>query len=144
MDFSIQKAVELGVNKIIPVLSEFSNVKLQDSRLQNKRAHWQGIIINATEQCGRVRLTELVSPISFRECLESDVLTTRLILHPDSEQAMLAMTLNNNQLTLMVGSEGGFSDSEINEAIEKDCIPVSLGARILRTETAVVSAVSNA
>jgi 16S rRNA (uracil1498-N3)-methyltransferase len=144
MDFSIQKAVELGVNKIIPVMSEFSNVKLQASRVQNKRTHWRNIIINATEQCGRNRLTQLLDPVSFSECLASDESTTRLILHPGSQRAMSAITVDNNQLTLMVGPEGGFSDYEVNEAIEKDYIPVSLGPRILRTETAVVSALSNA
>lgn len=144
MDFSIQKAVELGVNKIIPVMSEFSNVRLQDSRVQNKLTHWQNIIISATEQCGRSRLTQLQNPVSFSEYLASDVLTTRLILHPSSPQAMPAITVDNNQLTLMVGPEGGFSDYEVNEAIEKDCFPISLGPRILRTETAVVSALSNA
>ncbi len=145
MDYSIQKAVELGVNKIIPVMSEFSNVKLQDDRVQNKISHWQNIIISATEQCGRTRLTELMSPVSFKESLVSvDSLTTRMILHPGSKQAMPAISVDNNQLTLMIGPEGGFSDAELNEAIEQNVIPVNLGPRILRAETAVVSALSNA
>ncbi len=144
MDLSIQKAVELGVNKIVPVMSEFSNVKLQGSRVQNKLTHWQNIIINATEQCGRNRLTQLLNPVSFSECLTLDALTTRLILHPGSQQAMPEITVDNNQLILMVGPEGGFNDVEVNEAIEKDYIPISLGPRILRTETAVISALSNA
>lgn len=144
MDFSIQKAVELGVNKIIPVTSEFSNVKLQDSRVQNKLTHWQNIIINATEQCGRGRLTQLFPPVSFSEYLASAESTTGLILHPGSQQSMSAMTVDNKQLTLMVGPEGGFSETEVNEATEKAYTPISLGPRILRTETAVVSALSNA
>lgn len=144
MDFSIQKAVELGVNKIVPVMSEFSNVKLQADRVQNKIMHWQHIIINATEQCGRVRLTELIDPVSFNECLALDSSATRLILHPGSEQGMPAMTVDNHQLTLMIGPEGGFSYVEVNEAIEQGCLPVSLGPRILRAETAVISALSNA
>jgi len=144
MDFSIQKAVELGVNKIVPVMSEFSNVKLKGSRIQNKMTHWQNIIINAAEQCGRSRLTELVDPISFNECLALDQPSARLILHPGSSQALPDIAVDNKQLTLMVGSEGGFSDAEVNEAIGQDYIPVSMGPRILRTETAVVCAVSNA
>jgi 16S rRNA (uracil1498-N3)-methyltransferase len=144
MDFSIQKAVELGVKNIVPVISEFSNFKSQESRVQNKLTHWQNIIISATEQCGRNRLTQLQSPISFSECLTSYELPTRLILHPSSQRAMPAITLENNELLLMIGPEGGFSQLEVNEAEEKACISISLGPRILRAETAVVSALSNA
>ncbi len=144
MDYSIQKAVELGVSKIVPVMSEFSNVRLQEDRVQNKMTHWQNIIINATEQCGRNRLTELIKPVSFSECLVLDGLTSQLILHPGSKQAMPTITIDNNHLTLLIGPEGGFSDTEMNEAIEKAVIPVSLGPRTLRAETAVVSALSNA
>ena len=144
MDFSIQKAVELGVNNIVPVMSEYSNVKIQAGRIQNKLNHWQNIIINAAEQCGRNRLTQLHEPVTFSECLASDVSTTRLILHPDSQQSMSAIESINNGLTLMIGPEGGFSDKEVFVAQEKGCVSINLGPRILRTETAVVSAVSNA
>ncbi len=144
MDFSIQKAVELGVNKIAPVISEFSNVKLQGNRIKNKLTHWQNIIISAAEQCGRNRLTRLLTPVTYREWLNSDESTTRIILHPGSQQSMSATEVDNNNLTLMVGPEGGFSDIEINEAKVKGYIPIGLGPRILRTETAVVSALSNA
>lgn len=144
MDYSIQKAVELGVNIIIPVMSEFSNVKLQGERVPNKMTHWQNIIISAAEQSGRNRLPQLLTPVSFTECLASDAVGSRLILHPGSQQAMPAIILDNNQLSLMIGPEGGFSEAEMNEAIEKETIPVSLGPRILRAETAVVCALSNA
>ncbi len=143
MDFSIQKAVELGANQIVPVKSEFSNVKLENSRVQNKLTHWQNIIINATEQCGRNRLTQLLNPVSFTECLESEDSSTKLILHPGSQLAMSAIKVEH-KLTLMVGPEGGFSDIEVNEAIEKGFKPINMGPRILRTETAVVCALSNA
>jgi 16S rRNA (uracil1498-N3)-methyltransferase len=144
MDFSIQKAVELGVKNIVPVISEFSNFKLQASRVQNKLTHWQNIIISATEQCGRNRLTKLQSPISFSEYLTSYELPTCLILHPGCQQAMPTITPENNELILMIGPEGGFSKMEVNEAVEKGCISINLGPRILRAETAVVSALSNA
>jgi 16S rRNA (uracil1498-N3)-methyltransferase len=144
MDYSIQKAVELGVHKIIPVMSEFSNVKLQADRVQNKMAHWQSIIVSAAEQSGRSRLPELFMPVSFSECITEKLPKTRLILHPVSEQTLSAITLDDKQIALMVGPEGGFSDTEVNEAKEKQTIPISLGPRILRTETAVVTALSNA
>ncbi|MBL1141964.1 MAG: 16S rRNA (uracil(1498)-N(3))-methyltransferase [Proteobacteria bacterium] len=144
MDYSIQKAVELGVNSVIPVMSEFSNVKLRDDRLNNKMMHWQNIIISATEQCGRNRLAQLQLPVSFSKCLVMDKTKTRLILQPGCQQSMPAITPINNQLTLIIGPEGGFSETEVDEAIEAGAMPVSLGPRILRAETAVVSALSNA
>jgi len=144
MDFSIQKAVELGVNTIVPVMSEFSNVKLQGERVQNKITHWKNIIISAAEQCGRNRLPQLLMPVSFSECLTTSFSKTRLILHPGSQQAMPALKPDNNQLSLLIGPEGGFSETEVSQAIANETIPISLGPRILRSETAVVCALSNA
>lgn len=143
MDYSIQKAVELGVHKIIPTLSEFCNVKIHDERLQNKLAHWQNIIINAAEQCGRNRLSQLELPVSFDECLENMLPKTNLILHPNSPQALSDINLEETEMGLFIGPEGGFSETEVNKAREKATIPVRLGPRILRSETAVVSALSN-
>ena len=142
MDFSIQKAVELGVKNIIPVISEFSNIKLQDSRKQNKMNHWQNIIISATEQCGRCKLTELQEPILFNEWMGLNSSGVKLILHPNSQHPLNSVEISNNEVTLIIGSEGGFSEQEIEKAIEAGCRRISLGPRILRTETAVVSAVS--
>lgn len=143
MDYSIQKAVELGVYKIIPILSEFCNVKLQNERLKNKMTHWQNIIISAAEQCGRNRLPQLDQPVSFNEYLENRLPKTTLILHPNSRQALSAINPEETKLGLFIGPEGGFSETEIDNAKEKDIIPVRLGPRILRSETAVVSALSN-
>lgn len=144
MDFSIQKAVELGVNRIIPVMSEFSNVRLQEDRIKNKMDHWQNIIISASEQCGRNHLTEIIEPITFNECVASKIPLTRLILHPGSKQTMSSIEAVDNEISLMIGPEGGFSDKELNEANSKGCQLINLGPRILRTETAVVCALSNA
>ncbi len=144
MDFSLQKAVELGVKNIIPVISEFSNVKIQDDRVHNKLAHWRNIIINATEQCGRSYLTQIQTPMAFVEWLRMDATKPRLILHPESQQFMSNINLSDNELTLIIGPEGGFSDVEVKQAQESGCEPISLGPRILRTETAVICAVSNA
>lgn len=144
MDFSIQKAVELGVKNIIPVISEFSNVKIQDDRVSNKLSHWQNIIISATEQCGRSYLTQIQKPVSLTEWLSIETSKSRLILHPESHQSMSSFSLPDDELTLMIGPEGGFSDAEVEHAQENGCKPISLGPRILRAETAVVCAVSNA
>ena len=144
MDFSIQKAVELGVKNIIPVISEFSNVRIGSHSGHNKLTHWQNIIISATEQCGRNYLTTIEKPMSFVEWLGLETSKTRLILHPDGEQSMSNIKLLENDLTLVIGSEGVFSDIELEQAQENGCIAISLGPRILRTETAAICAVSNA
>lgn len=144
MDYSVQKAVELGVYAIIPVISEFSNVKLQAERLQNKMSHWQNIIISAAEQCGRNRLPALSKPVSFSECLVLDTPKPLLMLLPGSKQSMSSITMKTKQLSLMIGPEGGFSENETKEAIEQETISVNMGPRILRAETAVVTALSNA
>ena len=144
MDFSIQKAVELGVKVIIPIISEFGNVKLTDNRIDNKLSHWTKIIIGAAEQCGRNRLAELQSPTTFNERMNSEIIGTKLIFHPGAEQMMSKINLQNNKLILMIGAEGGFSELEFQKAVDSNYIPVSLGPRILRTETAVACGVSNA
>ena len=144
MDFSIQKAVELGVKVIIPIISEFSNVKLMGHRVDNKIMHWKKIIIGAAEQCGRNTLAELQSPVSFNESINLHNDSKKLILHPDGEQTMSKINVKNNKLALMIGPEGGFNEAEFQKALDNNYIPVNLGPRILRTETAVVCSLSNA
>ena len=86
MDIILQKAVELGVGRIIPVMTEYGNVRLDEERQQKKSKHWNGVIIGACEQCGRNKIPELVAPLSFDECLGIDVVAdrgmTKIILHP--------------------------------------------------------------
>jgi len=144
MDFSIQKAVELGVKVIIPIISEFSNVKLTGNRVDNKITHWEKIIIGAAEQCGRNTLAELQSPRTFNESIHLDNNSKKLILHPGVGQTMSKINIKNSKLALMIGPEGGFSDEEFQKALDNNYIPVNLGPRILRTETAVVCSLSNA
>jgi 16S rRNA (uracil1498-N3)-methyltransferase len=144
MDFSIQKAVELGVKVIIPIISEFSNVKLTGARVDNKITHWEKIIIGAAEQCGRNTLAELQSPMTFNESIHLDNNSKKLILHPGVGQTMSKINIKNSKLALMIGPEGGFSDEEFQKALDNNYIPVNLGPRILRTETAVVCSLSNA
>ena len=144
MDFSIQKAVELGVKVIIPIISEFSNVKLMGNRVDNKVTHWEKIIIGAAEQCGRNTLAELQSPATFSESINLDNDSKKLILHPGVGQTMSKINIKNNKLALMIGPEGGFNEAEFQKALDNNYIPVNLGPRILRTETAVICSLSNA
>ena len=142
MDYALQKAVELGVHKIVPLQTEFSNVKLQDDRIQNKLSHWQNIIISATEQCGRNRLAKLSKPVAFNEWLTAETPATCVIMQPGSTLSMKDVEPINNELALLIGPEGGFSENELDLAAHKGCISVNFGPRILRAETAVVSGVS--
>ena len=142
MDYSIQKSVELGVNEIVPVLTEFSNVKIQDSRKENKLSHWRSIIINATEQCGRTQITKLSAPLTYREYLEKIKSKTCFIFHPGDNKALEKVKIEDNEVTILVGPEGGFSEDEINMAKDKNYIEVCMGPRVLRAETAVVTALS--
>ncbi len=142
MDFTIQKAVELGVNEITPLFSERCNVKLPHDRLQKKQQHWQSIIINACEQCGRNKIPVINEPIDINNWLIQQRPGLKLILHPSSNKSLLNKEPLQKNVTLLVGSEGGFAPDEINWAVENHYQPLTLGPRVLRTETASLTAIS--
>lgn len=142
MDYTLQKAVELGVSHITPLLSEFSNVKIAEDRVQGKMQHWQQTIINAAEQCGRNRLPTLDAPRSLQQWLSADQAATRLLLHPGAGRGLAAIEPPAAGLCLLAGPEGGFSEEEVERALASGCMQVDLGPRILRTETAPVAALS--
>jgi 16S rRNA (uracil1498-N3)-methyltransferase len=142
MDFSLQKAVELGVERIIPVMTEHGNVHLDEQRQQKKIEHWHGVIIGACEQSGRNKLPELVSPLAFDDCLALDSGLTKLILHPESGISLAKLPRPTGGLTLLIGPEGGFSDGEIQKACAAGYQIINIGPRILRTETAALAAIS--
>ncbi len=142
MDYAIQKAVELGVTKITPLFSQHCVVRLDEKRIQNRLRHWQGIIISACEQCGRNRLADLHAPMGFSRWIEMDSTGIDLILAPQASQVLGQIHPPPQQLRLAIGPEGGFSDEEIAAATSGGFTAVSLGPRILRTETAVVASLS--
>lgn len=142
MDYTVQKAVELGVNRIIPLITEFGNVQLSAERSENRLSHWRGIIIGACEQSGRNIIPELSPPVMFAEWLANMPDTTALLLHPDADSPLSAITAQPAELTIISGPEGGFSDREAVMAKQHGCIAVKLGPRILRTETAAIAAIS--
>ncbi len=142
MDYTLQKAVELGVIRIIPVISEFGNVQIEQTKIDKKLSHWRKIIINACEQSGRTILPELLAPISFAQGVQDDTHTMKLLLHPGAQQRLSNLLVDDASLCLLSGPEGGFSQSEIDLAVDSDYIPVELGPRVLRTETAAVAAIS--
>ncbi len=141
MDLAIQKSTELGVTEIVPLFTEFSEVKLQGERLQKKLKHWQQIAISACEQSGRNSLPVVQSPISLTDWCEQTACELKLILAPDQGKSIAEME-TSGQVALLIGPEGGFSEQEIATAVNTGFHPVRLGPRVMRTETAPVAALS--
>jgi 16S rRNA (uracil1498-N3)-methyltransferase len=143
MDYTIQKAVELGVTKIIPLLTERCTVKLDADRREKRLQHWQSIIISACEQSGRNKIPTLLPPQAFHHWLPTANADQCFVLAPTANQKLEKISLKNNaEVILLIGPEGGLSDGEIALASDQSFIPLNLGPRILRTETAAVAALS--
>lgn len=140
MDITIQKAVELGVTEIIPVICERTVVNLKADRLDKKIKHWNGIVHSACEQSGRNQLLTIHTPVKF-ENIQLQENATGFILQPDSSHSLLNSE-KSSKVSLLIGPEGGFTDNEINSVLSKGYTAVKFGPRILRTETAAISAIS--
>lgn len=141
MDWVLQKATELGVSRISPLFTERTEVKLSGERLEKKLMHWRQILISACEQCQRNRLPVLNPPGTLDSWLEQNDCHLRLVLHHRDSQS-LPETQIPESLALLVGPEGGLSEEEIDRARAVGCRPLTLGPRVLRTETAPVAAIS--
>jgi len=143
MDYIIQKSVELGVKKIIPLLTERCTVKLDEERRAKRFQHWQSIIISACEQSGRNQLPELLSPMTLGSSLYSIQTDWRFVLAPTALGKLKEFFIQPTQrVMLLIGPEGGLSEQEINQACQQGFLPLNLGPRILRTETAAVAAMT--
>lgn len=141
MDLSVQKAVELGVNRITPIETERCLVQLKGDKRLQRFEHWQRIIRHAAEQCGRSVLPEL-SPITPLHRWVGEQIGLKIFLDPYAEVSLADLQPENSQVTLLTGPEGGFADHERAAAKAAGFIPVRLGGRILRTETASLAALS--
>ena len=143
MDYTIQKAVELGVKKIIPLFTEHCNVKLDEDRREKRLQHWQSIIISACEQCGRNRIPEIVKPDTLENSLPALQADYCFVLAPHAEQKLSQFRIKKNQrVILLIGPEGGLSEQEIQQAKQFNFQPLALGPRVLRTETAAIAAIT--
>lgn len=144
MDWIIEKAVELGVAGIQPLAARRCVVRLSAERAEKKLEHWNGIVVSASEQCGRNRLAPVAAPLEFREWISQQDLHKRVILTPRATESLADWARHQpaQALSLMVGPEGGFSDEEEAEALRHGALPLSIGPRVLRTETAALAAVS--
>lgn len=144
MDFVIQKATELGVKRVSPVFTEYGVVKLDDKRAQKRLEHWRGVAESACEQSGRIRPPLIDAPMTLNAWFgagakETD---TDLILQPGAASALTAVDAPGTKVCLLIGPEGGFSDSEYEDAAVAGFRAVSLGPRVLRTETAALAAIA--
>lgn len=142
MDYTLQKAVELGITLIQPLTSERSVVKLDAERAQKRRDHWQGVLHSATEQCGRVSPPLLAELRTLNDWLGTLRPQSGLILQPGAAQRLADLAPPHEPVWLLAGPEGGFSDREVDAALLAGLTAVSLGPRILRTETAALAALA--
>lgn len=138
MDFAIQKAVELGVNTIQPVITERSVIKLKAARMEKKLQHWQGIITAACEQSGRTRIPAIHPVINLNDYLQQSTLATRITMLPTSNKGVADISADQN-IELLVGPEGGFTDAEEVMFESQTIQTINFGPRILRAETAVIA-----
>ncbi|MBY5993614.1 16S rRNA (uracil(1498)-N(3))-methyltransferase [Ferrimonas balearica] len=142
MEFTIQKSVELGVASITPLWSERCGVKLSGDRLDKKVAQWQKIAIAACEQCGRNRVPEIRPVMRLEPWLTEPFEGLKLNLHPRAPYSINTLPEPVTALRLLIGPEGGLSDEEIRTARDQGFTDILLGPRVLRTETAALTAIT--
>jgi 16S rRNA (uracil1498-N3)-methyltransferase len=145
MDWIVEKAVELGVAAIQPLTARRSVVRLSGDRAEKRIAHWQGVVASAAEQCGRNRLAEVGPVLDFGRWLARPLDAGPTILLSPRADASLAQWVRANgprDVTLLVGPEGGFSAEEEDAALAAGALPLSMGPRVLRTETAGLAALA--
>jgi len=145
MDWVMQKAVELGVTRVVPVLSEHGVVRLSGERRERRRQHWRAVMIAACEQSGRAVVPELAPVCDFAAWLQgvgAATGETRVLLHPEGGGALAQLPPPRGGVCLAVGPEGGWSASECSRLQACGFSPVHLGPRVLRTETAALAALA--
>ena len=143
MDYTLQKAVELGAAAIQPLFTERGGVDLSGERLTRKVQHWRGIVIGACEQCGRNQLPEVRDPLRLADWLAQPAEAgLRLLLDPAAESGLRGLESPAGPVMLLIGAEGGLSPAEMAQARQAGFIGVRLGPRILRTETAGLAALA--
>jgi 16S rRNA (uracil1498-N3)-methyltransferase len=142
MEFTIQKSVELGVNTITPLLSERCGVKLDHKRFEKKLAQWQKIVIGACEQCGRNRIPAVRAVMPLEQWCKEKTSALKLNLHPRAEFSVNRLPITAKDIRLLIGPEGGLSCAEIQMTKSHQFEEILLGPRVLRTETAALTAIT--
>ena len=141
MDFAIQKAVELGVTEITPLFTERCGVKLDTERLAKRTEQWQKIAISACEQSGRSIVPKVHPAINLTQWLAQQTKELKLTLHPRAKDTIKTLAPSTG-IRLVIGPEGGFTDAEMSQTSDAGFIGIQLGPRVLRTETAALTAIS--
>ena len=141
MDWIIEKAVELGVQRLIPIAAQRSVLKLTGDRLDKRLLHWQGIVISASEQCGRNRLMQILPPQNIEQALTIKNLGLVLLCDPAAENDLSATLLKQQaavhaSVSFLIGPEGGWSNEELQTSRQAKVSSVRFGQRVLRSETA--------
>ena len=142
MEFTLQKSVELGVSEITPLISSRCGVRLAADRLDKKHEQWRKIIISACEQCGRATIPKLNPAADLDKYLSEATDDLCLNLNPYASDSIRDLKISGRKVRLLIGSEGGLSDEEIQLAQKCGYHDVLLGPRVLRTETASLAAIS--
>jgi len=144
MDWIVQKATELGAAEVQPVQTQRSIAKLSPERAGKRTEHWRGVVIAACEQSGRNDLMQVHAPLELSHWLANirTAAGSKFILLPDGAVALHAQSKPQGQVTLLIGPEGGFSTDEALMAQQAGFVPVLLGPRVLRTETAALAGIS--
>ena len=144
MDWIIEKAVELGATAIQPLAARRCVVRLSEERAARKSEHWNGIIVSAAEQCGRNRLPHMAQLADFERWVCQETLHPRIVLTPRASQSLSDWARHHppQSATLIVGPEGGLTEQEEALACDQGVLPLSIGPRVLRTETAGLAALA--
>lgn len=142
MDYTLQKAVELGVATIQPIAARRSVVKLTGERADKRVTHWQGVVASACEQCGRNQVPAVAPPLTLAHWLGQRQDGRLLFLSPLAEARLADLPPPGAMDCLVAGPEGGFDADEIAALLAAGAIPVRLGPRVLRTETAALAALA--
>lgn len=141
MDYAIQKSTELGVSRLVPLFTDYSEVKLDGERAEKRLAHWRQVAISACEQCGRVVPPQIEAARKLEDWLQADPGGLKLVCDLRQE-SQLPTAAPPQGVVLLIGPEGGLSDAEIARARAAGYQGLALGPRVLRTETAPVAALS--
>lgn len=143
MDWVLQKATELGVARVAPVICERTQVRLDAERRERRMRHWQGILTHAAEQSGRTRVPELSAPVALPELVAEPFDGLSLILDPCARTRLAQLDAPKTaRVRVLIGPEGGLSEAEREAALAAGYRGVVLGPRILRTETAAMAALT--
>ncbi|MEO1889311.1 MAG: 16S rRNA (uracil(1498)-N(3))-methyltransferase [Cycloclasticus sp.] len=142
MDVAIQKATELGVAVITPVITQHCVVKLTDERRVQRHQHWQSIVYRACEQCGRNVPPLLNVTLDLADWLGGDLPPSKIIFEPGKVETLKTYQQPDGAVAVLIGPEGGFSEQEVDDAQRAGFVALGFGPRVVRNETAAIASIA--